>query len=166
MVSGVQGGLVQGTRGEEGADPWQELPWRLGKAGSGFLVQQVSRFPSPGEWSRLPFFLPRQPPGQSRGITGSVSCGVCQEPSVRGPRTLFFRGLGLGSLRLRMTFVWAPWELWSRSPPPLGGQAPLAWRLSPSRPPANRWAGPRRRTPGQEGPHRGATHMPKLPGLR
>lgn len=29
----------------------------------------------------------------------------------------------------------------TRYPPPLGGQASLAWRLSPSLPPANRWAG-------------------------
>lgn len=107
-----------GSRGEEGADPWQELPWGLGKAGSGFPVQQESRIPSPGEWSPLPFFLPRQPPGQSRGLQALCPAGsagtFCQ-----WPQNPFLGGLGLGSLRLCMTFVWAPCELWRSIPPGL-----------------------------------------------
>lgn len=193
-----------GSRGEEGADPWQELPWGLGKAGSGFPVQQESRFPSPGEWSPLPFFA-EAASWPVQGVTGSMSCGVCRNLLSVAPESFSWgswarlftplHDLCLGSLGAlekhpsRAAVIDFPRpstqlteplsraaespaaHRWpssrpTRSPPPLGGQAPFAWRLSPSLPPANRWAGHRRRTPGQEGTHRGAKRIPELPGLR
>lgn len=80
MESAVQGALVQGAEVRRVQTPCRSFPGGR-KAGSGFQVQQVSRFPSPGERypsadGKGPPFLPsagRQPPGQSRGATGSVS---------------------------------------------------------------------------------------------
>ena len=39
VESGVQGGLVQGAEVRRVHTPRQELPWGLGKSGSGFQVQ-------------------------------------------------------------------------------------------------------------------------------